>query len=265
VWFVSASHLSPALLCFYLFLPVSLLYTVYVNEEKTKPEPALEHPPRPAWRQLFKTTEGRILLLGIAIALVGLIVMVLVAIWSPHNSHMIGAMTFFNIIFGRAVSMSIGYAGGYDHTLVIPVNMWVETVLVLLFYPIFVFSMRKLVVFPSLKRFIERTRATAEHHHDKVRRYGIAGLFIFVWFPFWMTGPVVGSAIGYLLGFPAWLTMSVVLAGTYIAMGGWAYLMFGLQSRAAVFAPWAPALIVVLLILLVLAGYWLNRHGKNQQ
>ena len=187
----------------------------------------------------------------------------LFAFWSPETSRMIGAMTFFNIVFGRIVSMSIGYAGGYGHTLVIPVNMWVESVLVLLFYPIFVFSMRKLVVFTKLKRFLERTRTAAEHHHDKVRRYGIVGLFIFVWFPFWMTGPVVGSAIGYLLGFPAWLTISVVLSGTYLAMGGWAYLMFGIHTRAAMFGPWAPALVVILIILFVRAGYWLNRHGKN--
>ena len=234
-----------------------------MNEEETKLTPNLEPPPRPAWRELFKTTEGRILLLGIAVALVGLIVMGLIAFWSPKTSRMIGAMSFTNIIFGRAVSMSIGYAGGYGHALVVSVNIWVETVLVLLFYPVFVFSMRKLVVFPSLKHLLERTQAAAERHRDKVRRYGIIGLFAFVWFPFWMTGPVVGCAIGYLLGFSAWLTVSVVLAGTYIAMGGWAYLLFGLQTRAAVFGPWAPALIVGLIILFILAGYWLNRSGKT--
>ena len=188
----------------------------------------------------------------------------LVAFWSPESSRMIGAMTFSNIIFGRAVAMSIGYAAGYGHAIVIAVNIWVETVLVLLFYPVFVFSMRKLVEFPRLKRILERTHEAAERHRDKVRRYGIIGLFTFVWFPFWMTGPVVGSAIGYLLGFTAWLTISVVLAGTYIAMGGWAYLLFGLHTRAAVFGPWAPALIVVLIILMVVAGYWLNRHGKKK-
>jgi len=149
-----------------------------VSEEETKPAPTLEHQPRPAWRQLFKTAEGHILLLGITVALAGLIVMGLVAYWSPLTSRMIGVMTFFNVIFGRVVSMSIGYAGGHGHALVIFVNMWVETVLVLLFYPIFVFSMRKLVVVPRLKRFIERTRKTAERHHDKVRSYGIIGLFL---------------------------------------------------------------------------------------
>ena len=249
----------------YVWSLTALAFSIllFMSEEETKPAPSPEYQPRPAWRQLFRTTEGRILLLGIVVALVGLIFMGLVAFWSPQTTHMIGAMTFFNIVFGRAVSMSIGYAGGYGHSLVVSVNMWVETVLVLLFYPLFVFSMQKLVTFPRLKHFLERTRAAAEHHHVKVRRYGIAGLFIFVWFPFWMTGPVVGSAIGYLLGFPAWLTLSVVLSGTYIAMGGWAFLMFGIHSRAAVLAPWAPTLIITVLILLVLAGYWLNRHKKN--
>ena len=236
-----------------------------MDKEEKKPALSIENPPRQAWHQLFRTVEGSILLLGILIAIAGLIVMGVAAFWSPQTSQMIGTMTIFNIIFGRAVSLSIGYAGGYGHALVVSVNMWVETVLVLLFYPIFVFSMRKLVVFPKLKRFFDRTSAAAELHYDKVQRYGIIGLFVFVWFPFWMTGPVVGSAIGYLLGFPAWLTLSVVLTGTYIAMGAWAYLMFDLHSRAAVLGSWAPALIIGLLIIFVVAGHWLNLRGKDLQ
>ncbi len=241
------------------------LYTVPVKEQEPKLTPSLERPRRPAWHELFRTTEGRILSLGIAVALVGLIVMGVVAFWSPQALHMFGVMSFSNIIFGRAVSLSIGYAGGYGHAFVVPVNMWVETVLVLLFYPLFVFSTRKLVVFPSLKRFVERTHEAAEYHHDKVRRYGIVGLFIFVWFPFWMTGPVVGAAIGYLLAFPAWLTLSIVLAGTYIAMLAWGGLLFGLHTRVAGLGPWAPGLIVGTFILIFVAGYWLNRRRKNRQ
>ncbi|MCG6933282.1 MAG: small multi-drug export protein [Gallionella sp.] len=221
-------------------------------------------PPKPVWRQLFKTVEGRILLLGIVIALSGLIAMGLVAFWSPQTSRMMGAMSFADLMFGSIVSMSIGYAGGYGYTFVVPVVMWVESVMVLLFYPVFVFSVRKLVEFPRLKRLIERTQAAAERHHGRVRRYGVVGLFIFVWFPFWMTGPVVGSAIGYLLGLPAWVTLTVVLAGTFVAMVGWAFLLFSLYTRAAVFAPWAPILIIGLIILVILAIYLLDRRKHKR-
>lgn len=236
-----------------------------MNENYSQLQPAIEHAPGLAWRQLFKSNEGHILLLGAAFAIAGLVAMGTIAYWSPQTSRMIGAMTISNIIFGRAVSMSIGYAGGYGHNLVIPVNIWVETVLVLLFYPVFVFSMRKLVVFPRLKRILDYTHSVAEHHHDKVRRFGVAGLFVFVCFPFWMTGPVIGCAIGYLLDFPIWLTLSVVLAGTYIAIIGWAYLLFELYTRTVAIGPWAPVLIIGLIILMVLAGYRLNRRGKRHK
>lgn len=239
------------------------LYTGLVKEGETKPAPDREPPSRPAWRHLVKTTEGRILVLGVAAAILGFIVMGLLFFWSPEASRMFGIMSFANAFFGRAVSMSLGYAGGYDHALVVPVNMWMETVFVLLFYPLFVFSVRKLVVFPSLKRFLDRTHEVAERHHEKVRRYGTLGLFIFVWFPFWMTGPVVGAAIGYLLGFQAWLTLSIVLAGTYIAILGWAWLLFDIHTRAAVLGSWVPAVVVAILVLIALAGYWLNPRRKT--
>lgn len=239
-------------------------HTLAVDEDKSQPMPAIEHPPGLAWRHLLKSNEGRVLLVGVALAFAGLAAMGVVAYWSPQTSRMIGAMSISNIIFGRAVSMSIGYAGGYGHSLVIPVNLWVETVLVLLFYPVFVLSMRKLVLFPRLKRILDYTHEAAVHHHDKVRRFGIVGLFVFVCFPFWMTGPVIGCAIGYLLDFPIWLTLSVVLAGTYIAIMGWAYLLFELYIRTVAFGPWAPVLIIGLIIVMVIAGYRLNRRGKNR-
>ncbi len=254
-----------ALFYYGLFLPESLLYTATMNKEETKPKPAVDHSPKPTWRQLFKTIEGRILLLGIGGALAGLIVMGLVAFWSPQTSRMIGAMIFTDIIFGMIVSMSIGYANGFGHAVVIPVVMWVETVLVLLFYPVFVLSLRKLVEFPRLKRFLDRTQATAERNHNRVRRYGVPGLFVFVWFPFWMTGPVLGSAVGYLLGFPAWLTLSVVLSGAYVTIVGWAYLLFDFYVRAAAFGSWAPLLIIGLVILVVFATYWFNLRRKNHR
>lgn len=239
-----------------------------MKKDKPAPEPStppVERLPKPALRQLLYTTEGFILMLGIAIALAGLVVMGLAAYEEPPISEIIGAMSVANFIFGTVVSMSIGYAAGYGHALVIAVNMWVETVVVLLFYPVFVLSIRKLVEFPRLKHAIESTHEAAERHHDTVRRYGIFGLFMFVCIPFWMTGPVVGSVIGYLLGFPAWLTLTVVTVGNFMTLLGWAYLLSGLYARAAIFGPWAPVTIIGLIILVIIAVYLLDQRGKKSK
>jgi hypothetical protein len=48
------------------------------------------------------------------------------------------------------------------------------------------------------------------------------GLFAFVFLPFWMTGPVVGSVIGFLIGLKARHNLPVVLAATYAAVAIWA-------------------------------------------
>lgn len=217
------------------------------------------------WLKLLATTEGRIFATGITLSFLGLLVMAVVAIWSPATSSVIGAMAISNVTVGRTVSMSIGYAAGYGHLLVLTVNMITETLLVLLFYPVFVFSLKKLIVFPRLKRILDITQQAAIQNEAKVRKYGVIGLFTFVWFPFWMTGPVVGSAIGYLLQLPAWLTLTVVLSGTFIAILGWGWLMAGIQERAAAIAPWAPALIVVILLAVVIGGYLLNRGRLNKR
>ena len=87
-----------------------------MKKEETKASFSNEHLPKPVWRDLFKTAEGHILLLGIAIAFAGLIVMGMVAFWSPPTSEIIGAMSFTNLMLGTVVSMSIGSAAGYGHS-----------------------------------------------------------------------------------------------------------------------------------------------------
>lgn len=228
--------------------------------EPTRPE-TIDR--RMVWSRIFAgSTEGKILLSGVALTILGLVSMLLVAIWDPTMSRIIGVMAFTNISVGRAVSMSIGYASGQGHGLVLAVNMVTETILVLLFYPLFVFSVKKLISLDWIKNLLERTHAAARKHEGKVRKYGIVGLFTFVWFPFWMTGPVVGSAIGYLLGFPAWLTLAAVLAGTYVAMVAWAFFLFDLQKRAAAWGEWAPLVIIGMLIAVVLIGYLFHRNKE---
>ncbi len=149
---------------------------------------------------LLTTPESRILALGIVIALLYIVGLALSWLWSTEKFYVLVTMTVTNIIFGRAAGMSVGYTMELGHSIVVLISMLIETILVLLFYPLFVFSWQRLLIIPALKNIMERTSKAAEAHHEKIRKYGIIGLFVFVWSPFWMTGPVVGCAIGFLLG-----------------------------------------------------------------
>jgi len=161
--------------------------------------------------------------------------------------------------------MAFGYTLGMGHSTVILICIIIETILVLIFYPLFVFSWRHLLVIKGLKKIFERTQRAAETHKEKVRRYGVIGLFLFVWFPFWMTGPVVGSVIGFLLGLKVWLNITVVLAGTCAAIVGWAFFLRQLHDQVASHSSYAAMVLMILLIIVVIIGHLLHRTLRNNK
>lgn len=216
---------------------------------------------------LLTSPEGRILLIGVALAFIYTLWLGIKLIYSPEESQILFGMTATDILFGRAAAMAFGYSLLLGHAMVITVCIIIETILVLIFYPLFVFSWRHLLVIKWLKNTFERLHRAAENHKDKVQKYGVIGLFVFVWLPFWMTGPVVGCIIGFLLGIKAWLNIPVVLAGTYVAIFGWAFFLRRLHGRVASYSSYAPMVIFALLIVIIVIGNLLHRtlqENKNK-
>lgn len=97
--------------------------------------------------------------------------------------------------------------------------MLVETIRVIVVYPPVVLSRQQLLDLPRLRPQLVRMRRNAEAGQPSVQRFGIAGVFIFVFVPFWMTGPVVGAIIGFPIGLKPRAKLSVVLSATYVAAG----------------------------------------------
>ena len=214
---------------------------------------------------LLAGTEGRILLLGVGVMFAYALWLGLELMLSPQDGQMLIGVTATAALFGRAAGLAFGYSLELSHLTVIVIAAVVETVFVLVVYPLFVLSWQHLLVTRWLKNSFERMHEAAERHRGKIQRYGIIGLFAFVWFPFWMTGPVVGSVIGFLIGLPAWITMSVVLAGTYLAIVTWALFMRHVTERVAAYSSDAPMILVGLLILIVIAGHFLLRAGHGNK
>lgn len=214
---------------------------------------------------LLTSPEGRILLIGVALAFIYTLWLVVKLINSPEESQVLMGMTATNIMFGRATAMVFGYSQELGHAMVIPVCIIIETILVLLFYPLFVFSWRHLLVIKWLKNTFERVHKAAETHKDKVQKYGIIGLFVFVWLPFWMTGPVVGCVIGFLIGLKARINIPVVLTGTSVAIFGWAFFMRHVYDRVVSYTSYAAVIIMVLLIAIIVVGKFLHRNLQKRK
>ncbi|GAK58514.1 hypothetical protein U27_05488 [Candidatus Vecturithrix granuli] len=208
---------------------------------------------------LLSSAEGHIFLAGVFLSLLYLLWLTANGLWNPNQAHIFAAMTVTHIVFGRAAGMSFGYAMGFGHYIVVSMNLLIETIQVLLFYPLFVFSWRKLLIINRLKNMMDHIHHAAETHRDVIHRYGLLGLFVFVWIPFWMTGSAVGCVIGFLLNLRPWLTIGVVLGGAYMAIISWAFLLQKLHQRAAEFGPYASIGILSMIIVLVLAGHFLYK------
>lgn len=222
-------------------------------------------PIEPPRHLLLATTEGRILLVGLVGTLLLAAGIGLAWLLTPDRAFTYIVMAGLNLSIGRAAGMSFGYASGLGHEQVIPINMLIETVQVIVVYPLFALTWTHLIDTPRWNALMGRMRAAATQHQGRVQRYGIVGLFFFVFTPFWMTGPVVGAIIGFLIGLRPWVNLGVVLGATYIAIGVWALLLNELNRWLGAYNQLAPFALVVALVLLALSGRLLKSPRNGQK
>jgi uncharacterized membrane protein len=213
----------------------------------------------------MRSKEGHILLAGIVLALLYLAFLSLSVLLSPRLAQAFIGVTATNVLFGRAAGMSLSYALGFGHAVAMLLNMLIETILVLIFYPIFVFSLKHLLVVEFLKKTVDRISAAAVRHEGTVRRYGVPGLVFFVWFPFSMTGPLAGCVVGYMIGLRPSVNVTVVLGSTYLAIICWGLLLRDMLEHLAAYNTYAPLSAVATVIALAIIAHFVNASKKRKQ
>jgi len=134
-------------------------------------------------------------------------------------------MSFTNFFFGRAAGISYGYSAEFNDNVIVGMNMMIEFIMVLIIYPLFVLSFNKSVNIAFLRKFFIEIKKQRRKYKDFFDKYGKYGLFLFVWFPFWMTGPVVGAIVGFLIGLKHYQSIFIVLSGTSLAIFVWTYFL----------------------------------------
>ena len=176
-------------------------------------------------RRFISSQEGKVfivgvlLLFGYAMSIIGMYIV------SAKDANKMLIMTFTNFFFGRAAGISYGFTVEFSDSVIIFMNTMIEFITVMLVYPLFVLSWNKSLTIDFLKDFFTKVEEQKVKYKDFFAKYGKYGLFLFVWFPFWMTGPVIGAIIGFLIGIKHYTTIAIVLSGTFLAIIIWTYFL----------------------------------------
>lgn len=203
-------------------------------------------------KKFISTQEGKIFILGILLFFGYFMSIVGVYMVSIEQANKLLAMSVTNFFFGRAAGISYGYTAEFNDFIIIFMNMMIEFITVMLIYPLFVLSWNKSVEINFLKYFFLSIEKQRIKYKDFFQKYGKYGLFIFVWFPFWMTGPIVGAIIGFLIGIKHYTTMVIVLSGTSIAIIIWTYFLKELIIGLNQFNANAPYILLGIFVFIAL-------------
>ncbi len=217
------------------------------------------------WMMLIRTPEGRIFLTGVALFVLFLSYLVLGWLWFPEIYQKVVSLTGMRLVVGRPAGVYFGYVLGLGHVCNFFINILIDTIVVFILYPLFVLSHRYLKVVQSVMNVMERTMKRAESNLVTIRRYGKPGLFLFVLFPLWGTGPVVGSVMGWLMGLRSWLNMTIVLGATYTAIGLWAILLTHFHESVLAYNPSSPMILIIVLFVFMIFYYLFRLIQRKEQ
>ena len=214
-------------------------------------------------KELISSQEGKIFLAGVLLFIAFLSIIGVVYQFSIETANNLMAMSVTNFFFGRAAGISYGYTVEFSDRVIILMNMMIEYIMVMITYPLFVFSWNKSLNIKYLRHFFVSVKRQKLKYKSYFEKYGKYGLFLFVWFPFWMTGPVIGAIIGFLIGIKHYTTMFIVLSGTSLAIIIWAYFLKELIVLLNEISANAPYILLALFIIIAIAVKVLKKGDRK--
>jgi uncharacterized membrane protein len=159
---------------------------------------------------------------------------------------------------GHVLNAADGISSGFSREYLLFQCGLQDIILVLVAYPWVIRAYHGIQTRGMIGKTIDNFRQNAERHHRIVEPFGAIGLWIFVVFPFWGTGALVGSTIGYLLGLRTWVIFTAVFSGhlvgvsiTVLFFDAIEDVLRGFDNALVAYLPWA---VVALLILSWLAN-----------
>jgi len=173
-------------------------------------------------------------------------------------------MKLTHLAGGRAASVAVGTEADLPRLLIALLATYTDVMAMLIMFPLLVFSYRNLFERPFFQRHMKPVFDTAQRSLTKMRRFKVFSVFLFVWFPFWMTGIITGSVLGYLLGLRTWVNLTTVIMGAATAVVCWVYAYDRLFGWLGTVDQRYPPVIVCCIITGLIASR-LVKHRKERR
>lgn len=188
-------------------------------------------------------------------------------LWHLNTAYWLKLLTmgFYHAIAGRAASIAHGTSAGLIPPLVAGLAVYFDVMLMFIIFSLMTYSYKHLLEDRFFKKHMKPVFDSAQKRITRFRRAKILGVFLFVWFPLWMTGIIIGSILGFLLGLRTWINLTTVILGSASAVICWVYAydkLFGWLGNihSAIPATITAAIVVVLATLRILNQRKLNRQ-----
>jgi uncharacterized membrane protein len=121
---------------------------------------------------------------------------------------------------GRLVNIADGTAAGFSSAYLLFQSGVQDIILLLILYPVVIATHKGSRKRGGLVgRYIDTLQRTAERQKYMVESLGAVGLWVFVFFPFWSTGALVGGVVGYLVGMRTKVVFLAVFSGHILSVG----------------------------------------------
>lgn len=197
---------------------------------------------------LFKTSEGRLLLGGFFLGFLLLAAIVFYAATDFHIGKTLFLAFIAHTVGGRAAGIGLCIIDGFGAFPTILYNFYLEVLIVLIVYALFVLSTTHYLRVEWIIRIMERIAHKAAEQKDRIERYGWLGIFLFVMAPLPVTGPVAGSIIGYMLRLSVVKNFSATMLGTLTAIVIWYFFFDFLEQQFHVIRYVFIAIVVMVVI-----------------
>ncbi|MBW1751882.1 MAG: small multi-drug export protein [Deltaproteobacteria bacterium] len=209
-------------------------------------------------RDRFDLTEVKILLTGLILSLLTCLYLLYLLFTNFGLYKILSSTAIVHIMGGRALGIAACLSADISIFYTILYNFFLEIVIVLITYSIMVLIIRNLIQPKLFRSAVKQAELAAQDQKTNIKKYGAIGLFLFVMLPFFMTGPVIGSLIGYLLNYKAINNFLIVFSGTlssiliYALIGNNILKHINQYVQVDLVKKWAAIIVGILIVLFLI-------------